>query len=240
MRWMDYTHSEPAMNLALDEALLNEVEQGGSGNVLRFWESSRYFVVLGVAQRVDDHVDADACQADDVPITRRCSGGGCVLQGPGSLNFTVALRTEEDPDLQGIRSSYCRILGTVSKALATLGVDACHAGISDVAMGDIKVGGNAQKRRRNAILHHGTILHGLDLARISRYLREPEDRPDYRGERRHEQFVQNLDASEEELKKAVRDAFGATEQSAPTNVESAAAQKLAAERYSLESWTRRR
>ena len=38
MRLLDLSFEEPARNLALDEVLLNEAEEGRSGETLRFWE----------------------------------------------------------------------------------------------------------------------------------------------------------------------------------------------------------
>ena len=47
MKWIDLTYDSPAENLACDEALLDHCEEGGEGEILRFWEPSAFFVVLG-------------------------------------------------------------------------------------------------------------------------------------------------------------------------------------------------
>jgi lipoate-protein ligase A len=238
---LDRSLEEPALNLALDEALLNAVERGECGDVLRFWESASPFVVLGTSQKIRQEVHLDACEQDGVPVTRRCSAGGCVLQGPGSLNFSLALRLRDDlPDLKSVRTSYCYILCRVSAALASLGVEARHQGISDVAIGGQKVSGNSQKRRRNAILHHGTLLHGMDPALFARYLREPEDRPEYRGFRTHEQFVTQLTASGTALREAVSEQFAARRSFDRIDAVLAEAEQLAASRYRTKEWVYRR
>lgn len=241
MRFLDCSLDEPALNLALDEALLNAVERGDSGDVLRFWESPVPFVVLGTSQKVREEVNTGACERDGVAITRRCSAGGCVLQGPGSLNFSLALRlSDEEPALKSVRKSYCHIICRVCAALATLGVQARHEGISDIAVDGRKVSGNSQKRRRNAILHHGTLLHGMDPALIARYLREPEDRPAYRGYRTHDQFVMQLPATGEALREAVRGPFGAESPLERVEPALAEAEQLAASKYRTNEWTYRR
>ena len=91
MRLLDCSFQEPAMNLALDEVLLNDAEEGHSPEVLRFWESPVPFVVLGLTQRLSEEVHEDACARDGIPILRRASGGGCVLQGKGCLNYALVL-----------------------------------------------------------------------------------------------------------------------------------------------------
>ena len=79
-------------------------------------------------------------------------------------------------------------------ALKPLGVEAVFRPISDIAVAgsDKKFSGNAQKRGKNYILHHGTILYDFDLSLIPKYLTIPKDVPDYRQGRSHLDFVTNI------------------------------------------------
>ena len=86
---LDLTLSTPAENLAADEALLDEREATAGEPVLRLWESPEHFVVVGYSNRVGTEVNEPACRARGIPILRRCSGGGTVLQGPGCLNYAL-------------------------------------------------------------------------------------------------------------------------------------------------------
>lgn len=241
MRYLDLSFCDPAMNLAFDEALLEAVEHGDAENTLRLWESPVRFVVLGTAQVLAEEVREAACAADGVPVLRRCSAGGCVLQGPGCLNFALALRYEVAPELRQIRASYCYLLRRLSGALAHRGLRACHAGISDMAMEGRKVSGNAQRRRRHALLHHGTLLYEADTEAMARYLAEPRDRPEYRAGRRHADFVAALPLPRSALCGAVLEAFEASpvpDQASALELERA--RRLAAEKYADPAWTRRR
>lgn len=240
MRLIDYSHPDPATNLALEEVLLDEVEQGRQPDTLRFWESPIPFVVLGTAQVLAEEVHEDHCLADGVPIMRRCTAGGCVLQGPGSFNYALFLTYETFPEVASLHASYRFILGKVCAALATLGIEASHQGISDIAIGGLKVSGNAQRRRRRALLHHGTLLYRADTAAISRYIREPADRPDYRGTRSHGEFVTALPATPEALASALSTAFGPCETGTLTPEEFVRAELLAQEKYAQYAWIRRR
>ena len=241
MRVLDFAFHDPALNLALDEVLLDSAERGVHGESLRFWESPNPFVVLGVSQRVRDEVHKDACQRDGIPILRRCSAGGCVLQGPGSLNFNLVLSYDRDPDLRNIRASYCYILCRVREVLATRGVQVVLEGISDLALNGRKVSGNAQKRRKRFLLHHGTLLYRPDIEAMARYLREPNDRPAYRGTRGHHAFVSLLPLGPEQLRAAVCEAFVVSmDAEEPHPDELFAARTLAAEKYRQDSWTYRR
>ena len=228
------------MNLALDEALLDAAEEGRSGAALRLWESPVPFVVLGVAQRIAEHVDETNCAADGVPILRRCSAGGAVVQGPGCLNYALVLAKDHARELQNIRSSYCWILDRISRALQAAGVDAEHAGTSDIARACRKFSGNAQRRRKRFLLHHGTLLYGADTSFYGRYLREPADRPEYRGTRTHDDFVENLPLKREALAYAVVQTFAPdAEPEAPDAGLVAAAVRLVEAKYGLREWTYR-
>ena len=242
MQVLDLTFSSPADNLACDELLLDLVETDTISGLLRFWESPRPFVVLGVSQCVHNEVNMEACHADDVPVLRRASAGGCVLQGPGSLNYTLALRRASHPALDGIRSSYCHLLGRACKALSTLGIQAEHAGISDLAIEGRKISGNAQKRRRNAILHHGTLLYRLRAEQMRRYLKEPADRPDYRGDRSHDDFLTQIPVTSEALRQALIQEFApaVTEPFSLNPDMTASMRMLSTSKYGTDAWTHRR
>lgn len=240
MRVLDYSFDDPALNIALEEVLLDEVEAGAE-DVLRFWESPVRFVVLGTSQHIDEEVYVDRCAAEGVPILRRCTAGGCVLQGPGSLNFTLALRYEHHPGTQTLHASYCYILQRLAGVLAIGGIPLQVRGACDLAWNDLKISGNAQRRKRNAFLHHGTLLHKADIEGMQRYLREPKDRPDYRGDRAHDTFVGALPLGPEMIREQLTKAFTTLPPvNAPHPHELVAAQRLAGEKYRTREWTHRR
>jgi len=241
MRLLDLSFNEPARNLALDEALLNEAEAGRSEATLRFWESPSPFVVLGLTQTLAAEVQEEACAADGVAVLRRASGGGCVLQGKGCLNFALVLEKKSHPDLASIRSSNQYILGRVSSALGSIGLQTRIDGISDLTLDGRKVSGNAQRRRRRYILHHGTLLYDTDLGLISKYLKEPAKRPDYRADKEHLDFVGNLPADAKSLKQGLATAFGAEQLSADISQgELCQIDSLCEEKYENTAWLRRK
>ena len=157
-------------------------------------------MVLGAGCRLAEDVDEAACRRDHVPIVRRASGGGTILQGRGCLSYTLVLDYNRDPRLRDVRGSYHFILEQVRQALMGLLAGVQHVGISDLAAEGRKFSGNAQQRKRSFLLHHGTILHHFDINEIGRYLRVPHTQPAYRQERAHTDFLQNLPASAGELK----------------------------------------
>ncbi|MBF0593826.1 MAG: lipoate--protein ligase family protein [Candidatus Omnitrophica bacterium] len=196
--------ADPQANLNYDDQLLREAETG-AGEVMHFWESSSYFVVLGRTGKEEEDVNIDAVTTDRIPVLRRSSGGGTVLQGPGCLNFSVILSKKERPVLESISGSYVYILERVVNALRELGVAAVFRPICDLALEPTqqKFSGNAQRRGRQYILHHGTILYAFDLERISKYLRMPCKMPEYRQARPHADFIANISLRPEAIRQAI-------------------------------------
>ncbi|SLM49396.1 Biotin/lipoate A/B protein ligase [Nitrospira japonica] len=202
-RLLDLTLPSPVENIALDEVLLDQMEEHGGEPLLRFWESDRCFVVLGRSSRAGDDVHVAACERDGVEILRRISGGGTVLQGPGCLSYALVARQDLHPDLESIRTTNRFVLDRIASVIRRWEPDTVFCGISDLAVGERKISGNAQRRTRRSLLFHGTLLHGMDGALIARYLKQPARQPNYRQDRPHEDFVRTIDAKPDDLKQAM-------------------------------------
>ena len=202
MKVLDLTLPTPAENLACDEALLDESEEGLREELLRFWEPVDYFVVVGSSNRVAQEVNLEVCHAENIPILRRHSGGGAILQGPGCLNYCLILRM--DGVFSTVSGTNATLLEHHKRALEPLiGKTVEHKGSSDLAISNIKFSGNSQRRRLRCMMFHGTILHHLDLSLVDRYLRFPSRQPDYRNNRSHLDFIVNINAKAEDLKAAL-------------------------------------
>ena len=215
----DISLLSPQENILFDDVLLSLAESGHSPEVLRFWESPQLFIVLGKTGKLWEDVYTEKARQDGVPVLRRSSGGGTVLQGKGCFNFSLILSKDRHPDMPDLRRSYRYILGKVMESLARLGIKSAFQPISDLALAENsrKISGNAQKRGKKFILHHGTLLYNFDLSKIEYYLKIPKSVPDYRQGRPHLEFVTNVSAAPVELKAAVRKVFFAEkENSQPT------------------------
>ena len=236
MKHLDLTLPSPAENLAGDEALLDWCEQNEGEKILRLWESPEMFVVVGYANKIAAEVNIAACKANEIPIFRRCSGGGTVLQGQGCLNYALILRIAENSALAGISSANQFIMERNRAALETLlgGKKIKVRGHTDLVSGDQKFSGNSQRRRKNFLLFHGTFLLDFDLALVGQFLRMPSKEPDYRHSRSHDEFLTNLNLPVTEVKDALKKAWNATEEL--RDFPEPEIQKLAAQKYSTDEW----
>lgn len=235
MRYLDLTLPGPEENLALEEALLEAAEDGPGGEILRLWEAPRHFAVLGYSCKVRDDLHYERCWEDALPVLRRASGGGTVLQGPGCLNFSLILKISGNAALQNITRTNAWVLEKHRDAFsARLGAGVGIDGISDLTFRGLKFSGNAQRRRRAYLLFHGTVLYAFDTALMSRYLTLPPRRPAYRGERGHDAFAANLPLPAGEIKTLIRKVWPC--ESALTDVPLEKMRGLLETRYLKEEW----
>ncbi len=239
MTFLDVSFPTPEENLACDEALLDRSEEEEGGEVLRFWESPSPFVVLGVSNVAAQEVNLEACSARGIPVLRRHSGGGCVMQGPGCLNYALVLKIPETGPLKSIAGTNALVLGRLATALETLVKEEVRVmGQSDLTLGGRKFSGNAQRRRLRFLLFHGTILLSLDLALLDELLPYPSQSPAYRERRPHRDFLINLGLMAEQVKEAIRAGWSAA--GPPPSFPLDRMHRMIAERYSRREWNFRR
>lgn len=235
MRYLNLSFPTPELNLACDEALLDFCEEGYDTEILRFWESPVHFVVLGYSSKAQGDVNLSYCAKNNIPILRRCSGGGTVVQGPGCLNYTLLLRMNGARPIKSIASTYDYILNLHQKtAAAVSGKPVSLEGISDLAVHGYKFSGNAQRRKKNFLLFHGTFLIGFDLTLLGKALTLPEKRPAYRNDRPHKDFVMNLNVSASRLKSVLKKTWHADKKL--LDLPSDAIEKMAQSKYTDHDW----
>ncbi len=235
MKYLDLTLPTPQANLACDEALLDWCEAGHASEILRFWEARESFVVVGYANKIATEVSLPACRAHNIPVLRRCSGGGTVLQGPGCLNYTLILKIQESGPLHSITETNRFILQRHQESLTALTGEAIEIhGSVDLTIAKRKFSGNAQRRKRLCLLFHGTFLLQFDIPLMETFLGMPSKQPNYRQNRSHADFLMNLNAPASSVKSTLQRAWNAIEPL--ENVPSEQIESLAQQKYSADEW----
>jgi lipoate-protein ligase A len=248
MKWLDLTFPAPAENLACDEALLDWCEDESGEEILRFWEPQNYFVVVGYANKISLEVDAAACAKNKIPIYRRCSGGGTVVQGPGCLNYSLILNFSKNQSLQSITAANRFIMKKNREAIeAEIKIQNPEVRIAVRGHTDLtlithhsslvtskKFSGNAQRRKKNFLLFHGTFLLDFDLSLIEKNLPMPSRQPEYREDRRHTEFLTNLPLSADAVKNSLRKIWQAGD--ALETIPKERAELLARDKYVTDAW----
>jgi lipoate-protein ligase A len=229
----------PSEQLACDEAMLDYAEETDHPGFLRFFEARDHFVVLGYGKKAAEEVFEQACLARGIPILRRCSGGGTVVQGPGCFNFSLVLPIDSKSGLETIAGSNRLIMAANRDTLAgLLGRTVEIQGVSDLTIDGIKFSGNAQRRKKRCLLFHGSFLLNFDLNLISELLRPPARQPEYRANREHGAFLRNIGLDQTVVGNAIAASWNAIPR-AGVDVEQRIREltiELARAKYSTDEW----
>ena len=143
---------DPFYNQAFEEYIYQAYQDD---DIFLLWQNSPA-VVVGSYQNICREVHVEALRQRGIPVVRRISGGGTVYHDLGNVNYTYIIRTNGALD-------YDAVLSPVIAALNAIGVPARKNRTCDIAIGDLKISGSAQRMIKGRLLHHGTLLFSADL-----------------------------------------------------------------------------
>ena len=123
-------------------------------DIFLLWQNTPA-VVVGSYQNICREVHVEALRQRGIPVVRRISGGGTVYHDLGNVNYTYIVRAGT--------LNYDAVLSPVIAALNEIGVPARKNRTCDIAIGDLKISGSAQRMTKGRLLHHGTLLFSSDL-----------------------------------------------------------------------------
>jgi lipoate---protein ligase len=253
-RWEDHEFElvhegpeSPAMHMALDQVLAEEVGEGRRRPTLRIWEWGAPAVVIGSFQSLRNEVDPQGAQRHGITVVRRVSGGGAMFIEPGNT-ITYSL-TVPGSLVEGLsfERSYAFLDDWVIGALHDLGIAATYVPLNDIASPAGKIAGAAQKRMANgAVLHHVTMAYDIDASKMLEVLRIGREKMSDKGTKSANKRVDPLRSQTGMARADVIEAFKdhfrgryATVDGAVTPQERARAEELAASKFSSAEWTAR-
>ncbi|WP_456380737.1 lipoate--protein ligase family protein [Hydrogenimonas sp.] len=168
-----------AWNMAVDEALLRLFRPGDTP-ILRFyrWNPALSF---GRFSKPAESVDLDLMEKRGVACVRRITGGGILIHG-GDISYSLVLPSSFAKE-HGVKGSYRHLCRFLIRFYEKLGLSAAFAGDSglpesrsriclagreayDIVIDGEKIGGNAQRHTREAMLQHGSIPLRYDYERF--------------------------------------------------------------------------
>lgn len=159
-------------NMAIDHVLLEGLHKDTAANTVRFYRWNPSAVSIGRFQHLEDEVNVENCRKLNVDIVRRISSGGAVYHDfDGELTYSIICRTDKTQLPTDVIETYQHICNGILKGLSRLGVLGKFSKGSEQFCPNIfvkkrKISGNAQSRRGNSLLQHGTILRQLDLHKM--------------------------------------------------------------------------
>ncbi|RST74351.1 lipoate--protein ligase family protein [Siminovitchia acidinfaciens] len=172
-------HDDAAINMALDEALINWHSEGKIPPVLRFYGWSTATLSVGHFQKVDRTIDLDGVKRHGCQFVRRQTGGSAVLHDD-ELTYSVVVSESKPYISKSIREAYFELSKGIMEGFNQLGINAdysipkerfkqdptavCFERPSDYEMlvDGKKISGNAQTRKKGVLLQHGSIPFSMD------------------------------------------------------------------------------
>ena len=164
-------------NMALDEVAAETVADGGPATIRLFrWAPST--LSLGYNQDPET-IDWEQCDREGIGVTRRPTGGGAIYHDNyGDISYAIVVPADVAPG--NLMDTYELLCEPVLSAFDALGVDvsfapeerpavhqpACYLRALDPAHDVVgpdgrKIAGNAQYRRKDAVVQHGSLTYSL-------------------------------------------------------------------------------
>lgn len=182
--------AEGALNMAIDEAILQAVSAKHALPTLRVYGWQPFCLSLGYGQHASD-ADFERMKKHGWDAVRRPTGGKAILHGD-ELTYSVALPIDHELAQGDVVTSYRRISEALMIALQHLGlsphseqVPKGNQGLGavcfevpshyEITVEGRKLIGSAQVRRKEGILQHGTLPLRGDIARICDALAYPDE-----------------------------------------------------------------
>ncbi len=162
-------------NMAIDRAILVENSKGKVPPTVRFYGWIPPAISLGYFQSVAEEIDINACKHLGVDYVRRITGGGAVFHDK-ELTYSIVIPEAHPAIPKNILQSYGRICNALLQGLKQLGIQGTYAPINDILVDGKKISGNAQTRKANTVLQHGTILLDVDVDTMFSLLKVPNEK----------------------------------------------------------------
>ncbi|QRG69765.1 lipoate--protein ligase family protein [Brevibacillus choshinensis] len=188
----------PAMNMAVDEAILQLHSEGKVPPTVRFYTWNPATLSIGYFQKAIKEINMDALRETGLGFVRRATGGRAVLHDK-ELTYSVIV-SEEHPKMPssvteaykiislgllhgfqnlGLKAEMVSLASEEEKEkYSSPGSSACFDSPSwyELVVEGKKVAGSAQTRQKGVILQHGSILLDMDVDLLFSLLNFPSER----------------------------------------------------------------
>jgi lipoyl(octanoyl) transferase len=197
-RFIDTGSLSPAMNMAIDEAILTVHSEGKTLPTVRFYTWDPATLSIGYFQKAEKEINFEKVREYGLGFVRRPTGGRAVLHDK-ELTYSVIV-SENYPEMPsqvteayrvisngllkgfqnlGFHAEMVSLASEEEKAkYASLGSSACFDSPSwyELVVEGKKVAGSAQTRQKGTILQHGSILLDWDVDMLFNVLNFPSER----------------------------------------------------------------
>jgi lipoate-protein ligase A len=235
------------LNVALDEVLTEEVGAGRRNPTIRFWDWEEPSVVIGSFQSYRNEVHPDGVARHGITVVRRISGGGAMFMEAGNCITYSLYLPQTLVDGISFADSYAFLDAWVMAALKKLGIDAFYVPLNDIATGQGKIGGAAQKRLANGgMLHHVTMSYDIDADKMVDVLRIGKEKLSDKGttsaKKRVDPLRRQTGLARAEIVAAMMEVFAERYGATPSEItaqEVETARERVASKFGTDAWLHR-
>ncbi|UKA52418.1 lipoate--protein ligase family protein [Arthrobacter sp. FW305-BF8] len=235
------------LNVALDEVLTEEVGAGRRNPTIRFWDWEEPSVVIGSFQSYRNEVHPDGVARHGITVVRRISGGGAMFMEAGNCITYSLYLPQTLVDGISFADSYAFLDAWVMAALKKLGIDAFYVPLNDIATGQGKIGGAAQKRLANGgMLHHVTMSYDIDADKMVDVLRIGKEKLSDKGttsaKKRVDPLRRQTGLARAEIVAAMMEVFAERYGATPSEItaqELETARERVASKFGTDAWLHR-
>jgi len=188
----------PAMNMAVDEAILQLHAEGKVPPTVRFYTWNPATLSIGYFQKAAKEINLEEVERRGLGFVRRATGGRAVLHDQ-ELTYSVIVSEDHPRMPSSVTEAYKVISMGLLHGFQNLGLQAEMVSLAseeekekysspgssacfdspswyELVVEGRKVAGSAQTRQRGMILQHGSILLDLDADLLFDVLRFPSER----------------------------------------------------------------
>ena len=181
---------DAATNMAVDEALFLSYQKHICLPTLRLYSWNPAALSIGYSQNPARLLNLELIKEKNIDLVRRLTGGGLLFHD-NELTYSIVGAAEDFSTSKSIKESFEKITGFLIEAYQMLGARAKFSKVKttsphtvaevcfarkeeyDILINNKKIGGNAQKRRHDIILQHGSIPLAFDKNKIESFLLDP-------------------------------------------------------------------
>lgn len=187
--YIPFSINSAKYNMEFDEKLLEQCESEDIDIALRFYGWDKPSVTLGRNQKISG-INEEFCNANDILIVRRVTGGRALLHDK-ELTYSIVCNKKILKNGQNIIDDYKEISSVIIKTLETFKIHTTYGNqtksnvgegycmnlstICDIMYGDKKFIGSAQYRKQTHILQHGSIPYSFNKELLRNIFNEKVD-----------------------------------------------------------------
>jgi lipoyl(octanoyl) transferase len=185
-RLLDSGPNDNYTNMAVDEALLEGFASGSSMPILRIYTWRPEAFSIGLSQDPELELDLKRCAKGNLSFVRRMTGGGVIFHAD-ELTYSIVCAEDTLGKRCFAKETYKNLCSFIINAYRYMGLDAQFSLIKDrppktgwvcfrerekydIIINGKKIGGNAQRRKRDIIFQHGSIPIKSCMERFAKFL----------------------------------------------------------------------